>query len=71
MLVEELHSHENNITSISREGRELLSDGHFASDHIEESLQKLLDAWQDLNTQTEERSKNLENSLHLQQVINH
>ena len=69
--MEELHSHENSITSISHEGRELLSDGHFASDHIERSLQKLLDAWKDLNTQTEDRSKNLESSLHLQQVMNY
>ena len=69
--MEELHSHENSITSISHEERELLSDGHFASDHIERSLQKLLDAWQDLNTQTEDRSKNLESSLHLQQVNNY
>jgi spectrin beta len=66
-LLMELQTHEGSIVQSTREGNELLNNGHFASDRIEENLQKLTDAWNSLNEQAKGRSKNLSDSLHLQQ----
>lgn len=67
--MKELQGHKTIITSLSLEGNDLLQTGHFATEQIQEGLHKLMGAWQDLNQQAEERSENLDDSLHLQQVI--
>lgn len=67
VLEEELRSHEPSVTSLSDEGNRLIVDDHYASTDIQESLKELMDAWNDLNEQTKQRSKNLDDSLRLQQ----
>ena len=70
VLIKELQSHESVITSLSHEGNELLRTSHFATEQIQQALQKLTESWDDLNQQAEERRRSLDDSLHLQQVRN-
>ena len=64
-----MRSHEPSVTYLSDEGNRLIVDDHYASTDIQESKKELMDAWNDLNEQTKQRSKNLDDSLRLQQVM--
>lgn len=67
-LTTELTEHKPKIDTLSEEGDELVAEGHFAADQIQEAAHRLTWAWQDVNEQTKKRSKSLNDSLQLQEV---
>ena len=68
MLVEELHSHDQTITTLLESGRELINENHYASAEVQAGIDKLNNSWKALTQQAHERSRKLSESLRLQQV---
>ena len=47
-LQAELQGHEPRINNVSKQGGEMISDGHFAADEIQEKIDDLQQSWQSL-----------------------
>lgn len=47
-LQAELAGHEPRINNVSQQGAEMIKDGHFAADEIQDKISELEDRWQTL-----------------------
>ncbi|XP_062554879.1 spectrin beta chain isoform X1 [Armigeres subalbatus] len=62
-LEKEINSHEPQLMSVSTVGDELVRQGHFGADRIDERLKEILSMWNNLRDLTVSRRQRLENAV--------
>ena len=68
-LQAEIGGHDPRIQNVCDQGKEMVDEGHFASEEIEKRCQALTDRWNNLKDKSTQRSQDLEDSLQAQQYF--
>lgn len=68
-LQAELGGHESRITAVSDQGREMVDEGHFASEDIQNRIEELQEKWGSLKDKAKQREQDLEDSLQAQRYF--
>ncbi|XP_041369234.1 spectrin alpha chain-like isoform X2 [Gigantopelta aegis] len=68
-LQAELAGHEMRISNVSQDGSQMIKDGHFAKDQIQQKILDLQEKWQQLKDKAFQRKQDLEDSLQAQQYF--
>ncbi|CAH1785763.1 unnamed protein product [Owenia fusiformis] len=65
-LQTEIAGHEHRIDAVCSQGQEMINDGHFAQEDIQERTTSLLEKWENLKEKAAKRKEDLEDSLQAQ-----
>ncbi|KAL3872184.1 hypothetical protein ACJMK2_040130 [Sinanodonta woodiana] len=68
-LQAEIAGHEPRINNVCQQGEDMVSDGHFAADEIQNKISDLHDRWQQLKEKAAQRKQDLEDSSQAQQYF--
>ncbi|KAK3088368.1 hypothetical protein FSP39_018301 [Pinctada imbricata] len=68
-LQAELAGHEPRIQNVCSHGNEMIDEGHFAQNEIQQKIEDLNDRWQSLKEKALQRKQDLEDSLQAQQYF--
>ena len=68
-LQAELTGHEPRIESVCQSGQDMINEGHFAADDIQEKIDALKNRWQNMRDKANSRESDLEDSLQAQQYF--
>ncbi|ELU13181.1 hypothetical protein CAPTEDRAFT_92285, partial [Capitella teleta] len=68
-LQAEIGGHDPRIQNVCDQGKEMMDEGHFASEEIAKKCQGLTDRWNSLKDKSNQRSQDLEDSLQAQQYF--
>ncbi|XP_067662527.1 spectrin alpha chain-like isoform X1 [Haliotis asinina] len=68
-LQAELAGHEPRISNVCDVGKDMVKEGHFAEDTINQKIGELQDKWQTLKDKATQRKQDLEDSLQAQQYF--
>ncbi|KAL5013103.1 hypothetical protein ScPMuIL_011654 [Solemya velum] len=68
-LQAELVGHEPRINNVSQHGDEMINEGHFAAEEIQQKISDLNDRWAQLKDRAGQRKQDLEDSLQAQQYF--
>jgi spectrin beta len=67
-LENEISSHETQLLNVMEVGDELVRQGHFGADRIQDRLTEIRDMWQNLLALSAARRKRLEEAVDFHQV---
>ncbi len=65
----EIMGHEPRITTVCESGQEMINEGHFASEDIQQKITLLNDRWGNLKDKANQRKSDLEDSMQAQQYF--
>lgn len=68
-VLAEINNHEHRIRSVCQSAEDMIRDGHFASNEIQNRVYSLNDKWQSLKDKANQRKTDLEDSLQAHQYF--
>ncbi|XP_067134094.1 spectrin alpha chain-like isoform X2 [Centruroides vittatus] len=68
-VLAEIINHENRVRTVCQTGKEMISEGHFASEEIEKKVQKFIETWNQFKDKALQRKQDLEDSLQAHQYF--